>query len=99
LVEPTRADECCGFGGSFCIAEPEVSAAMGTARLDDFARAGAEIVTSGDMSCLMHLSGLLKRQRRPLAVMHIAQILAGRTPDDVQPAMAASRLPLAVADE
>lgn len=78
LVEPARADECCGFGGSFCIKEPEVSTRMGDDRLDDFARAGAQVVTSADMSCLMHLGGLMQRQGRPLSVMHIAQILVGR---------------------
>ena len=80
LVELTRSDECCGFGGSFCVGEAEVSAAMGQSRIADFEAAGADIVTSVDMSCLMHLSGLLRRQERPLQVMHLAQILAGRTP-------------------
>jgi L-lactate dehydrogenase complex protein LldE len=78
LVDPQRRDECCGFGGSFCVGEAAVSARMGSDRITDFERAGAEVVTSSDMSCLMHLSGLLRRQRKPLAVMHIAQILAGR---------------------
>ena len=79
LVEPARSDECCGFGGSFSIVEPDVSARMGKDRIIDFERAGAEVVTSTDMSCLMHLSGLIQRQRRPLAVMHISQLLVGRS--------------------
>jgi L-lactate dehydrogenase complex protein LldE len=78
LVEPSRADECCGFGGSFSVAEPDVSARMGSDRIDDFEQAGAEIVTSADMSCLMHLSGLMRRQRRRCRVLHIAQLLVGR---------------------
>jgi len=80
LVEPTRRDECCGFGGSFSVAEPDVSARMGTDRIDDFMAAGAEVVTSADMSCLMHLSGLMRRQQRPARVLHIAQLLVGRDP-------------------
>jgi L-lactate dehydrogenase complex protein LldE len=80
LVEPARSDECCGFGGSFSIVEPDVSARMGSDRIFDFERAGAEVVTSTDMSCLMHLSGLMQRQRRPLTVMHISQLLVGRAP-------------------
>ena len=81
LVEPARRDECCGFGGSFSVAEPDVSARMGTDRIDDFEAAGAEVVTSADMSCLMHLSGLMRRQRRRCSVLHIAQVLVGRKPD------------------
>lgn len=76
LVELTRADECCGFGGTFAISEEAVSCSMGKDRLADHERAGAEIVTSVDMSCLMHLDGLIRRDKRPLRVMHVAEILA-----------------------
>lgn len=76
LVEPARADECCGFGGTFAITEDAVSCAMGRDRLAAHERAGAEIVTAVDMSCLMHLDGLIRRDRRPLRVMHVAEILA-----------------------
>lgn len=77
LVEPERSDECCGFGGSFCLTEAGVSTRMGDDRLGDFERAGADVITSLDMSCLMHLSGLSRRQRRPLEFMHIAEVLVG----------------------
>lgn len=78
LVEPERLDECCGFGGSFCLAEPAVSAQMGADRVADFERAGADVVTSLDVSCLMHLSGLARRRGRALRFMHIAEVLLGR---------------------
>jgi L-lactate dehydrogenase complex protein LldE len=76
LVELTRPDECCGFGGTFAISEEAVSCSMGRDRIADHERAGAEIVTSVDMSCLMHLDGLIRRDGRPLRVMHVAEILA-----------------------
>lgn len=78
LVEPTRADECCGFGGSFCVTEAALSSRMGEDRVLDFERTGARVVTSLDMSCLMHLSGVSRRQQRPLDFMHIAEVLRGR---------------------
>lgn len=80
LVPLSRADECCGFGGLFAVAEEAVSCRMGLDRLADHQQAGAQVLTSADMSCLMHLGGLASRQRLPLAVMHIAEILAGREP-------------------
>jgi L-lactate dehydrogenase complex protein LldE len=80
LVALTRVDECCGFGGTFAVAEEAVSCMMGENRIHDHETAGAEIITAGDMSCLMHLEGLIRRQRKPLRVMHIAEILAGDTP-------------------
>jgi L-lactate dehydrogenase complex protein LldE len=70
-----RPDECCGFGGAFAVEEAEVSCLMGNDRVDDHRRAGAEILTSTDASCLLHLSGLARRRRLPLRVMHVAEIL------------------------
>lgn len=80
LCEPQRPDECCGFGGTFAVVEDAISASMGLDRLAEHERAGAEVVTAVDMSCLMHLDGLIRRQGRPLRVLHVAQILAGRKP-------------------
>ncbi len=79
LVEPSRPDECCGFGGTFAVEEAAVSVRMGQDRLADFLQAGAEVVASTDMSCLMHLEGLARRQGVPLRFMHVAEILAGRS--------------------
>jgi L-lactate dehydrogenase complex protein LldE len=76
-----RVDECCGFGGTFAVAEAAVSARMGMDRLEDHRRAGTEVLTAADMSCLMHLEGLLRRDKSPMHVLHVAQILAGRQPE------------------
>jgi L-lactate dehydrogenase complex protein LldE len=75
-----RPDECCGFGGSFAVAESAISAKMGLDRLADHERGGAEVLTSIDSSCLTHLGGLLNRRGRQLPVMHVAEILSGREP-------------------
>ncbi|OHX63906.1 (Fe-S)-binding protein [Flammeovirga pacifica] len=76
LVSPSRADECCGFGGTFSVTEKDVSVQMGNDRLADYIHNGAEYITSGDMSCLMHLEGLIKRQKLNIKVIHMAEILA-----------------------
>jgi L-lactate dehydrogenase complex protein LldE len=75
LVDLDRTDECCGFGGTFSVFEEAVSAQMGKDRIHDHVKNGAEIITAIDMSCLMHLEGLIKRNRQPLRVMHVAEIL------------------------
>ena len=78
LTTLDRADECCGFGGTFAVQEEAVSCMMGQDRIADHERAGSEVITAGDMSCLMHLEGLLRRDGKPIRAMHVAQILAGR---------------------
>lgn len=76
LVELTRPDECCGFGGTFALAEEAVSCAMGRDRIADHERAGAEVITGADVSCLMHLDGLLRRDGKKMRVMHVAELLS-----------------------
>lgn len=71
-----RADECCGFGGTFAVAEEAVSCMMGDDRVQDHLQAGTQVLTAGDMSCLMHLDGIIRRQRHDIRVMHFAEILA-----------------------
>ncbi len=75
LIDLDRQDECCGFGGTFCVAEEAVSVKMGKDRVADHIRHGAEYITGGDMSCLMHMEGILRRQNSPVQVKHIAEIL------------------------
>lgn len=75
LVSLDRPDECCGFGGTFAVSEEAVSVKMGKDRIQDHVMHGAEVITAGDMSCLMHLEGLLRRQKSPVRVMHLAEIL------------------------
>jgi L-lactate dehydrogenase complex protein LldE len=71
----TRRDECCGFGGTFAVAEEAVSCMMGDDRVQDHVQSGTEVLTAGDMSCLMHLDGIIRRKKIPMRVLHFAEIL------------------------
>lgn len=75
IVDLDREDECCGFGGTFSIFEPDISVKMGKDRISDHQRNGAEIITATDMSCLMHLEGIARRQKQNIKTVHIAEIL------------------------
>ena len=79
LVDLARPDECCGFGGTFSVFEPAVSAKMGYDKVADQKRAGADYVVSADSSCLMHQKGCAERLGLPLKYIHIAQVLNGAT--------------------
>ncbi len=74
LSDLQRTDECCGFGGTFAINEESVSCMMGQDRVADHEQAGTEVLTAVDMSCLMHLDGFIRRQDKPIRVMHVAEI-------------------------
>ncbi len=80
LINLKREDECCGFGGTFCVQEEAISVAMGKDRIDDHLESNAQIMTGADMSCLMHMDGIITRDGNPIKVMHIVEILAGVRP-------------------
>ncbi|MFI7311221.1 (Fe-S)-binding protein [Streptomyces hygroscopicus] len=76
LVELPGAEECCGFGGTFAVKNPAVSAAMGADKARNITATGAEAVCTVDNSCQMHIGGTLARQGSTVRPVHIAEILA-----------------------
>lgn len=78
LVELSRAEECCGFGGTFAVKNAELSVAMGSDKARHVTDTGAEVLVASDSSCLMHIGGLLSRQRAGVRVAHLAEVLAAQ---------------------
>ncbi len=76
VVDLPHAEECCGFGGTFSVKNPDVSAAMGTDKVAHAVASGAEYVVAGDNSCLLHIGGLAHRTKAPIRTIHLAEILA-----------------------
>ena len=76
LVDLPRADECCGFGGTFALKNADTSVAMGSDKARHVRETGAEMVVAGDNSCLMHIGGLLSRGRSGVRTVHLAEVLA-----------------------
>lgn len=75
LVEFGELEQCCGFGGTFSVSFPNISAAMGDLKLSHIREAKPDLLVSGDMSCLMHLSGLAEKEGKPIKARHLAQVL------------------------
>ena len=75
VMEPERQDECCGFGGMFSVEENAVSVAMGRAKVRRHIDTGAEYITGADSSCLMHMQGIIDREKLPVKTLHIVEIL------------------------
>lgn len=75
LLKPLRNDECCGFGGTFSVFEEAVSVKMGQDRIKQHAANDVDYITGVDVSCLMHMEGILKRQGSKIKTIHIAEIL------------------------
>ncbi len=79
LTESLKAEECCGFGGTFSIKYPKISERIVRDKVTDAQETKAHTLVGGDLGCLMNMAGKLKRENAPMEVRHVAEILAGMT--------------------
>lgn len=68
---PAYETECCGFGGTFSVKQPEISAAMAEDKTTHLAATGAQTFVCGDSGCLMNLSGTLEKRGIQLDSSHL----------------------------
>lgn len=78
VKEMDKAEECCGFGGTFSVKFSEVSGGMARTKIDSILRTGADYVVSIDSSCLMQLQGALLRAGTTIRTLHLAEVLASQ---------------------
>jgi L-lactate dehydrogenase complex protein LldE len=71
-----RAQECCGFGGTFAVKMPLISGTLVDRKVDHVLETGADVLVGLDMSCLMNIEGRLRRRGARVAVKHLAEVLA-----------------------
>jgi L-lactate dehydrogenase complex protein LldE len=79
VVPLKRERECCGFGGTFSVRYPDISAAMVTDKIADVASTGAPTVLSADAACLLNIGGALEKTGAAARPMHLAEFLWERT--------------------
>ncbi len=82
LIELPESDVCCGFGGTFAVKYGNISGAIVDAKAANIASTGAGTVLAGDLGCCMNMAGKLSRDGRPIAVRHVAEILAGMADEE-----------------
>jgi len=76
LIEMDAAETCCGFGGTFAAKFPAISTAMGEVKCSSALETKADYIVSCDSSCLMQIQGLAERQKKPIKMLHLAEVLA-----------------------
>ncbi len=73
-----RADQCCGFGGSFAVRYPQISGQMVDDKMSCILATDADVVVSTDAGCLMNIGGRLHRAGKTIEVLHLAELLERR---------------------
>lgn len=80
ILSPKEPEQCCGFGGVFSVAFPQVSGALGRLRIENYTSLKPDFVVSPDMSCLLHQKGLARRAGVAFPARHVAQVLRDALP-------------------
>ena len=76
LVEMKHPEICCGMGkGMFALQHEAISSSLADKKLKEAMEAGAEYLITNDISCLMHLDSYAKKQKLPIEVIHIVDVL------------------------
>lgn len=76
-VLPLEHDEqCCGFGGTFAIKQPELSAAMVGDKVAALRSAAPDALVSGDAGCLLNIAGACRRAGVRLRPLSAAEVIA-----------------------
>ena len=77
MTECNESSACCGFGGTFCVKYPQISARIAAEKAENVERSGADTLLGGDLGCLMNIAGTLRRRGSQIQVRHVAEVLAG----------------------
>jgi L-lactate dehydrogenase complex protein LldE len=78
IVELPEAQDCCGFGGIFSVAHPELSAEFLKRKISNLEKTQSPTLVVADTGCIMHIAGGLNRRKKPQKVVHIAEVLNNR---------------------
>jgi len=76
LIELMENETCCGFGGTFAVKFEGISVAMGEQKVQNIVNTNADYLISTDLSCLMHIGGVMEKKSLPIKSLHLADVLA-----------------------
>ena len=85
IREMDGAEQCCGFGGTFAVKYGDISARLADLKCEDVEKTSADALVLGDLGCMLNIEGKLRRRgNKHTKVLHVAEVLAGMTGDEVQ---------------
>jgi L-lactate dehydrogenase complex protein LldE len=75
LVPLPKADDCCGFGGTFAVKLAPISAAIVDEKVAHIQETAAHYVVGTDLGCLMNIAGRMKVKGVPIEGLHLAALV------------------------
>lgn len=78
IIELEHEEECCGFGGTFSVKEPEISNAMAREKIKDIQNSGVKYLISGDGGCLLNINGTMSKMGLDIKGIHLYDFLIKR---------------------
>ena len=85
IREMEGAEQCCGFGGTFAVKYGEISTRLADLKCEDVEKVSSDALVLGDLCCMLNIEGKLRRRGdKHTRVLHVAEVLAGMTGEEVQ---------------
>jgi L-lactate dehydrogenase complex protein LldE len=76
VIPLEKAEQCCGFGGTFAVKFPEVSAVLVEEKVASAVQANPDVLLVNDAGCAMNISGACHRRGKDIPIRHVAELLA-----------------------
>lgn len=70
-----NAHNCCGFGGTFSVKMGNISEQMVDEKVQNIEEVNADYLIGADCGCLINIGGRCDKLKKPVKVMHIAEVL------------------------
>ncbi|MFO7961526.1 MAG: LUD domain-containing protein [Nitriliruptoraceae bacterium] len=80
VVPLPEASECCGFGGSTSVRNPELSSGILDRKLGCVDQTESSVLITDNPGCILHLRGGVHASGRKVEVLHLAEYLVRRLP-------------------
>lgn len=71
-----QKEQCCGFGGTFCLKYPWISGPLAREKVRAIRDTRAPVVVGHEAGCTMNLAGACRRENVDVSFVHVAEILA-----------------------
>ncbi len=75
LVPHEAPEDCCGSAGIYNLLQPETAEAIGARKAERLARAGVDVVATGNPGCMMQIRSHLRRAGHAIEVVHPVELL------------------------
>lgn len=75
VVPLAESEICCGAAGSYNLTQPEMADRLGSRKVENIVKTGAQVVISGNAGCTLQIQSQLRAAGHDIPVLHPVELL------------------------